>query len=116
VSAVDHRREPRVQARTLVNAVTLSQSGFETDLSLGRTLDLSRDGMRLELDHALPPGSTLRLSVALEDHVLTIHGVVRYLRDVDARAWEMGIEFLDVLSVVDYEVLNHYLLDRRSLD
>lgn len=69
---------------------------FKGDETLGRTLDLSRDGLRLELDHAIPLRSRVRLHLALGERLLRLDGWVRSARVTGPRTAEMCVEFLGV--------------------
>ena len=107
----DRRQEPRISTRNLVSVAEYNVLGFETNMALGRTLDLSHDGMRLELNHPLPLNDTVCISFALGNQVIEVHGQVRYVHEVDDDTCAMGIQFLD-LSDEEYEALHDYLLLR----
>lgn len=85
---------------------------FKGDETLGRTLDLSRDGLRLELDHALPLRSRVRLHLALGERLLRLDGWVRSSRVREPRGAEVGIEFLGV-DPAQRAALDEFLRDRR---
>lgn len=105
----ERRHEPRLEALNLVHTAKYhDRTGLKVEDAIGRTRDLSHDGMRLELDHCLALRSRVRLSLALGNQVLELRGRVRYRRKVDERTCEMGIEFVDVGPTV-YEQLEEYL-------
>jgi hypothetical protein len=54
MSEEQSRAYPRIRKLNLVQVSRFDEEGFRADLATGRTLDLSRGGMRLELHHALP--------------------------------------------------------------
>ena len=96
----ERRHEARVKALDLVHVEEYAYpplGEYKTDDALGRTLDLSHHGMRLQLDHPLHLRTRLRLD-----------GRVRSVREVDPRACEMGIEFVG-LTAEQYDQLDAYL-------
>ena len=89
----ERRHEARVRALTLVNVGELDEVGAPRELHTGRTRDLSRDGMRLELDHPLLIGAHLRISLALENQVLELDGHVRSIARDDQGRYQVGVRF-----------------------
>lgn len=109
-TAADRRREPRVQALDLVHIEEYrypSLTNFKTDDAIGRSLDLSHEGMRLQLDHPLPLKTKLGLDLALGNTVLRMQGRVVSSRIVEDR-YEMGVEFTDV-KPEQWEAIDAYL-------
>lgn len=104
----ERRREPRVQAVSLVNVAEFTEVGFRTDLEIGRTLDVSHDGMRVELNHPLPLRSVVTINLQMGEQILEIHGKVRSVRAIDDTTCDMGIEFTDV-GPDQYEAIDEYL-------
>lgn len=104
----ERRHEARVEALNLVSVEEFNEAGFRTDLSLGRTLDLSHDGMRLELSHPVPLRSVVSLHLALGETVIDVHGRVQFLRDLDGDGCELGLQFVD-MSPEQWEDLDAYL-------
>lgn len=92
---IDRRKEPRVGSVHLVHVEEYwypPGANHRTDEAIGRTLDLSRAGLRLELDRPLHPCSRVRLDLALRDALLRLEGRIRWVRETDPGRHEMGIE------------------------
>ncbi len=104
----ERRHEPRVSTVNLVNVAEFTDVGFRTDLEIGRTLDLSHDGIRIELSHPLPLRTIVTLDVQLGERILELHGKVRSVVEIDERTCDMGIEFVDV-TPEEYELLDEFL-------
>jgi hypothetical protein len=104
----DRRREPRVRVLRLVHVDQHDEAGELTDLTVGRTADLSQHGMRLELSHPLPLRARVRLTVALGERILTLDGLVRYVDESENESSAVGIEFLD-LTDDDVKALTEFL-------
>ncbi len=113
MSVTDRRHEPRVHAVDLVNVEEFDHHGFQSDLSLGKTLDLSHDGMRLEMTHCLPLRSKVKLTLQLGEQLLHVAGWVRSVRALDDTTCDMGIRFEDV-DPETYEKLEEYLQLRQD--
>ncbi len=93
----DNRRlASRVERINLVQVSRFDEDGFNADLTTGRTLNLSRSGLRLELHHALPLRSHVRLDLAIGEHLVTVEGTVVYLEALPGDRCAMGISFHDV--------------------
>ena len=110
---IERRHEPRIQTLNLVSVAEFDEVGFKKELSLGRTLDLSHDGLRLELSHALPLRSRISLRLALGEHVIDVHALVRQVQVVDDARCSIGLSFVD-LAPEDYEFIHEYLELRRE--
>jgi len=108
MTKLERRHEPRVDAVNLINVAEFTEVGFRTDLEIGKTLDLSHDGLRVELSHPLPLRSMVGLSLVLGEALVELHGRVRSMVSVGEHACDMGIEFVD-LTPEKYEVLDEYL-------
>jgi PilZ domain len=85
-----------VESINLVNIDQFDAQGFHTDLAIGRTLDLSKLGTRLELNHPLPLRTIVSLSLAIDDRVVDVHGRVVFARELAVDRYAMGIEFFDL--------------------
>lgn len=105
---LDRRHEPRVDAVNLVNVAEFTEAGFRTELEIGRTLDLSHDGVRVELSHPLPIRSVVTLNLALGEVMLEIHGRVQSVISMDEHTCDMGVAFTD-LTPEQYERIDEYL-------
>lgn len=90
------RRHPRIKKVNLVQVNRFDEEGFRADLATGRTLNISRGGVRIELYHPLPLRSVVGLSMALGDRIIDVSGKVVYLEVLDQDRCAMGIEFCDL--------------------
>lgn len=102
------RAATRVEKINLVQVSRFDEEGFRADLATGRTLNISRGGVRLELHHPLPLRSTVRLDLAVGDQVVGVEGTVVYLQALDDERCCMGVEFLQVDPKVQ-QLLNEFL-------
>jgi hypothetical protein len=89
----ERRREPRIQSVNLVSVAQFDEEGFYADLGVGRTLDISRHGVRVELAHPLPLRSLVSLSISLGGELVEIEGTVCHLEVLGEDMCSMGIRF-----------------------
>jgi c-di-GMP-binding flagellar brake protein YcgR len=100
VEANQERRHER--RRSAINLVSLEVEGEEL---VGRTLDLSLGGMRVELVHALPLASPVRVRFALGDRLLDVEAVVRSTVDVAGEMAAVGLELTRVADTTRAELV-----------
>ena len=92
----ERRSNVRIEKVHLVQVNRFDEEGFRADLTTGRTLNISRGGVRLELHHSVPLRSVVNLNLVLEDRILDVSGVVVYLEALDGDRCSMGIEFTEL--------------------
>ena len=92
----ERRASPRIEKVHLVQVNRFDEEGFRADLTTGRTLNISRGGVRLELHHSVPLRSVVSLNLVLGEAILDVTGGVVYLEALDGDRCSMGIEFTDL--------------------
>lgn len=109
----ERRQDPRAGA---INLVRISRTrlpgrvdGQTSDL-LGRTLDMSLSGMRIELDRWLPPRSVVDCQLALGNQILELRGRVCHTQRRDAWRCGLGIQFESVDADTYEALLEHVAL------
>ena len=93
---VERRSHLRIGKVHLVEVSRFDEEGARADLATGRTINISRGGARLELYHAVPLRSVVRLNMVLGDRILDVSGTVVYLEELGNERCGMGIEFTDL--------------------
>lgn len=91
----DKRRFPRVSSLNLSYLLVDEAEGEFQRQTMGRTLDVSEVGIRLETHLPVEIGREMLLSVGLEEDVLDIRGRVVHSRQNKEGKHELGVEFLD---------------------
>ncbi|MCO5169754.1 MAG: PilZ domain-containing protein [Planctomycetes bacterium] len=94
VIRVERRREPRERTYQLVNVSPVNAEGLPTEQLLGRTLDLSRGGARVEVPHEVSAGARVRVDLALHEALVSTEAEVRYVGTGDEGEWLLGLEFV----------------------
>lgn len=96
MSEDERRIDPRIEKVHLVQVNRFDEEGFRADLTTGRTLNISRGGVRVELHHPVPLRSVVSLNLVLGERIIDVSGTVVYLEDMDGERCGMGIEFGDL--------------------
>ena len=93
MGSAERRASPRVDE---VQLVQVSEPGTLSRLATARTLNISRGGVRLEMNSQLPLRARVRLSLAVGDEFVTVAGSVVYLEALDGGRCSMGVQFTDL--------------------
>ena len=91
----DKRKHERIKSLNL-SYILVDGRYSEEKQTMGRTLNVSESGIRLETHLPVELGTQLMLSIGLEDNVVDITGRVVHSTQNDQGAYELGIEFVDV--------------------
>lgn len=108
------RKHPRVDTLNLLSYVTLDVDGKEWSQGMGRTLNISANGMQLETHEPLDPRSILVISVGIENEVIEVKGKVVYTNRGENKMFDAGIEFIEVKQD-DLVVLKKYVAEFNKL-
>lgn len=88
----EKRQYKRLDSLHLLDYQTIDISGNEGEYAMGRTLDLSVNGIRLETDRKIPEDTPLIITLAVEDELVDIQGTP--VHSLSAESWHLsGIEF-----------------------
>lgn len=90
----DKRKFIRINSLNL-SYVLVDGEGEADRQTMGRTLDVSEAGIRLETHLAVEKGSHLMLSIGLEDELVDIKGHVIHSKENRDGKCELGIEFIN---------------------
>lgn len=95
---VEKRQFMRHDAIHLLDYVVLDENGNMGTYSMGRTLDVSVSGLKLETNHAFPPGTALQITLGLENDLVDITGTVTHCKAMREDAFVSGISFDKMLE------------------
>ncbi|WP_136795744.1 PilZ domain-containing protein [Desulfosediminicola ganghwensis] len=88
----EKRKFIRHNAIHLLDYLVLEDDGTKTTYSMGRTIDVSAGGIKLETAHELEPGTRLEITVGLEEDLVDLIGTIVYCREKMGR-YISGIAF-----------------------
>ncbi len=92
----------------LLDYLVIDREGKQTTYSMGRTLDVCENGLKLEVTHAVSPDDTLLITIGLEENLIDLTGEVKHCEQ-EAHRFILGIEFSDI-SDEGNRILREYIL------
>lgn len=114
MTSTEHRHFIRKNSLHLLDYLVTDRHGLQTIYSMGRTLDVSENGLKLETTEPLSKGDTLLITVGLEDDLVELRGEVVHTEIIDERH-VAGIEFQDI-SVDGRRIFKKYTEAFRSMN
>jgi len=98
----------RMDSLHLLDYLIIDREGWQTTHSMGRTLDVSEHGMKLEVTQPVSNGDTMLITVGLENELIDLTGEVKYSKKISNR-YTIGIEFSDI-SDNGIRILKKYII------
>ena len=92
----ERRKSGRIDSLNLSYLLVDSDKGEAQKQTMGRTLNVSEDGIRLETHIPVDVGSQVMVSIGLEDDVVDISGKAVHSSKNEGGKYELGIEFMDI--------------------
>ena len=92
-SVREKRVSPRIRSLNLASYVPRKGKEQEYIISIGRTLDVSEGGAKIETHRQLDRGLELELEIAVEDQIIVARGEVLYSRELGDDLFGTGISF-----------------------
>ncbi len=108
----EKRKFLRMDSLHLLDYRIIDSDGNERDYSMGRTLDVSINGIKMETIHAIPQDGQLIITLGIEDTLVDVSGDLVHSQESDAR-FISGIEFKKVSSD-DRAILRRYVEEFQS--
>ena len=95
VDQLERRCYPRLKSLWLISYVGKEGGVQKTPISMGRTLDMSPAGVKLETIEPLDPNALLELEmeIAIKERIFSVYGHVVYCREIPAANYIVGIQF-----------------------
>jgi hypothetical protein len=91
----DRRRSPRVRSLRLVTLEPIGAEAKEVPIDVGRTLDVSGTGVRVETTRELAPGQDLELQIAAGDRLVSARGRTVHAEPAGG-LWVIGIAWVEI--------------------
>jgi hypothetical protein len=96
VPSGERRTYPRVRALYLVTYTTDKDGFTKTSANIGRTLDISSSGTRLEVYEKIAPDTRVEVEIDIRDTIFAAGGKCVHAREIDTGIYVAGIEFYEV--------------------
>jgi c-di-GMP-binding flagellar brake protein YcgR len=94
MNKTDRRKYERVEASNPISYESINKDGEIVLSSMGRTLNVSRTGIMLEITHLIKAEYVSLSTVDLEDNLIKIKGQLIYCRRTDSGLYQAGIRFI----------------------
>lgn len=91
----EQRKFIRYDALHLLDYLVLDEEGIPGTYSMGRTIDVSVDGLKLETTTALQTDTRLLITLGIEDDLVDLEGRTTHAHPQDGR-FISGITFLKI--------------------
>ena len=91
----DKRHHPRIRALNLISYSCIDETDKVVAQGMGRTLNVSEDGILLETHVAIDPKYSIALAIGLEDELINIKGSIIHSGSGKDEKFEAGIEFIE---------------------
>ncbi len=108
----EKRKFLRLDSLHLLDYRVMDSDGNERDYSMGRTLDVSINGIKMETVHAIPQDVQLIITLGIEDTLVDVSGSLVHTKESSNR-YISGIEFKKVSSE-DRAILRRYVDEFQS--
>jgi len=92
----EKRASPRIRSLNLASYVPKKDEQQEYIISIGRTLDVSEGGAKIETHRKLDRGLQLELEIAVEDQIISARGEVLYSTELADGLFGTGIRFTSI--------------------
>jgi len=104
----ERRKHLRIKALNLISYSCIDETDQVLSQGMGRTLNLSEDGILLETHVSVDPKHTVVMAIGLEDDLINIKGRVVYSIGGGDERFEAGIELIE-RDEATLEVLRKYI-------
>ena len=95
-SVKEKRAAPRIRSLNLTSYTPRKGEQQEYIISIGRTLDVSEGGVKVETHRRLTKGTELDLDIAVEDRIISARGEVLHAEELNTGLFGTGIRFTSI--------------------
>ena len=89
----ERRSASRFDSENLISYICLDKDRQESCQGMGRTLNISENGILLETHLPIDPNGSMSLTIALEEELMDIDGRVAFSNKKGDGVYETGIHF-----------------------
>ena len=104
----ERRHHKRINALNLISYNCIDATESVVAQGMGRTLNVSEDGILLETHVLIDPKVTIELAIGLEDELINIKGSIIFSKPGKDEKFEAGIEFAKTDDAT-IEILKKYI-------
>jgi len=96
MSQQEKRKFARVTSAHLLSYTCTEDGETVSHQGMGRTLNISEEGMLLETSTPLTPGTLLKINIGLEEEMIEVQGRIIHQGPEDGGLSVAGVEFLNI--------------------
>jgi hypothetical protein len=104
----EKRQHHRVNSLNLISYSCIDATETVVAQGMGRTLNVSEDGILLETHVSINPEYTIELAIGLEDELINIKGNIIFTNPGKDEKYQAGIEFVETDNAAT-EILKKYI-------
>ncbi len=108
MTSIEHRRHDRIDSANLLAYTCRDQKNEVMDQGMGRTLNVSENGILLETYAPLDTTCAISLSIGFQQQVAEIEGKILWCRPDSKGMFQTGINFLEIKEP-DLVVLKEFM-------
>lgn len=90
------RNHVRLLSLNLVSYTQYNEEGQAEQTAMGRTLDLSTGGIKLEVNEPYPLSTNLEFTLQIKERLIEVKGRVVHVEELKNGKVGMGIKFTDI--------------------
>ena len=98
---IEKRRYPRVKKLYLISYINKAEGQQTSPVSMGRTLDISPIGVRVEVYRDIKIDSIMEMEIDLKEFNFSVQGKVVRVQEVDKKVYILGIQFDEIQPELD---------------
>jgi hypothetical protein len=87
------RRASRLDSKNLISYICLDKNNHKSGQGMGRTLNISENGILLETHVPVDPDGSMSLTIGLEEEIMDIDGKVAFSKKKEDGKFETGVHF-----------------------
>ena len=95
MTAKEQRKNTRLESLNLLDYLIIDKQGMQTIHSMGRTLDVSDNGIKLETDTEINIGDTLLITIGMKKDLIDLTANVSHVEKIGNK-YNSGLEFVDI--------------------
>ncbi|MCF7853261.1 MAG: PilZ domain-containing protein [Candidatus Pacebacteria bacterium] len=93
----EKRRDTRYDSLNLLDYTVLDQNGKPVDQGMGRTLNVSRNGILLEVLKLMDVANIMQIHIGIQENMVTIiRGQIVHSEQTDNGRYSAGVHFLNI--------------------
>ncbi len=99
---MEKRDYPRVKKLYLISYINNDKGHNLSPISMGRTLDISPSGIRLEVYQRLMMNSVIEMEIGFQEERFSTKGKIARIEQIDEKTYIVGIQFDDPLNILGF--------------